>query len=84
MFRSLLTIVRYAWMKMINILHRKSLQHERNIILHEYLLIAQPLHNRLIDHLQDVTTNNYNTVAISTLHSSLLPTLVSSVYYSLH
>jgi hypothetical protein len=30
------------------------------------------------------TTNNYNTIAISTLYSSLLHSLVSSVYYSLH
>jgi hypothetical protein len=30
------------------------------------------------------TTNNYNTIAISTIYSWLLHTLVSSVYYSLH
>jgi hypothetical protein len=39
---------------------------------------------RFTDHLQDATTNNYNIIAISTLHSSLLHPLVSSVYYSLH
>jgi hypothetical protein len=27
--------------------------------------------NRFINHLQDVTTNNYNTIAISTLYESL-------------
>jgi hypothetical protein len=27
--------------------------------------------NEFADHLQDVTTNNYNTIAISTLYSSL-------------
>jgi hypothetical protein len=40
--------------------------------------------NRFIDHLQVGTTNNYNTIAISTIYGSLWHTLVSSVYYSLH
>jgi hypothetical protein len=30
------------------------------------------------------TTSNYNAIAISTLYRSLLHTLVSSVYYTLH
>jgi hypothetical protein len=30
------------------------------------------------------TRGNYSAIAISTLYSSLLHTLVSSVYYSLH
>jgi hypothetical protein len=30
------------------------------------------------------TTNNYSTIAVSTLYSSLLHAIVSSVYYSLH
>jgi hypothetical protein len=34
--------------------------------------------------LTDRTTNNYNSIAISTHDSSLLHTLVSSVCYSLH
>jgi hypothetical protein len=37
-----------------------------------------------IDHLQVVTTNNYNIIATATLYSSLLYTWMSSVYYSLH
>jgi hypothetical protein len=33
--------------------------------------------NRFINHVQVVTTNNYNTIAISTLYSSLEHTVLS-------
>jgi hypothetical protein len=39
----------------------------------------------ITDHLRVLLrTNNYNTIATSTIYSSLLHTLVPSVYYSLH
>jgi hypothetical protein len=34
--------------------------------------------------LTGLTRNNYNTIAISTLYTSLLHAIASSVYYSLH
>jgi hypothetical protein len=39
---------------------------------------------RFVDRLEVLTTNDYNTIAISAIYISLLHTLVSSVYYSLH
>jgi hypothetical protein len=34
--------------------------------------------NRFIDHLEVITTNNYNSIGISTLYSSLEHTVLSS------
>jgi hypothetical protein len=45
-----------------------------NLYFHVWYVWLQTefeLVNRFIDHLHDVTTNNYNTIAISTLYSSL-------------